>query len=89
MSIKTVIKNRTYLNPEWAKTTRNQLKRAETGWKNDLKPAKTTQKNSETTWNDPKFENWENLQFSTSFWFPNFEPKYPNLGILGQKVLTF
>ena len=63
MSIKTVIKNRTYLNPEWAKTTRNQPKLAETT-QNQLKRPR---KNSETTQNDPKFENWENLQFSTRF----------------------
>ena len=56
---------------------------------NEPKPAKTTPQNCETTRNDPKFENWGNLKFSTSFRFSNLEPKYPNLGILGQKVLTF
>ena len=55
----------------------------------DPKPAKTTQKNSETTRNDPKFQNWGNPDFSTSFRFSNFEPKCSNLGILGQEVSTF
>ena len=39
---------------------------------NNPKPAKTTQKNCETTWNDPKFQNWGNMEFSTSFRFSNF-----------------
>ena len=63
---------------------------------NELKPDKTSrsqpkqpQKNNKTTRNDTKFQNWGNLEFSTSFPFSNFEPKYPNLRILGQKVLTF
>ena len=52
--------------------TRNEPKRPETS-QIEPKPAKTTQnqlkrprKNFETTRNDQKFQNWENLQFSTS-----------------------
>ena len=55
---------------------------------NKPKPAETTQK-SKTTRNDPKFQNWGNLEFSTTFRFSNFEPKCQNFGVLGQKVLTF
>ena len=54
---------RTYSNPEQAKTTRSLPKWTKTS-RNDLKPAETTQKNWETTWNDPKFQNWGNLEFS-------------------------
>ena len=74
--------------PDQAKTTRNQPKRAETS-RNDSKPAETTQNNCKTTQNDPKFQNWENLEFSASFRFSNFVPKCPNLGILGKEVSDF
>ena len=40
----------------------------------DLIPAKMIQTNWETTRNDPKFQNWGNLEFSTSFCFSNFGP---------------
>ena len=42
---------------------------------NEPKPAKTSQINCKTTWNDPKFQNLGNLKFSTSFRFSNFELK--------------
>ena len=39
--------------------------------------------------NEPKFQNWENLEFFTSFRFSNCEAKCLNVGILGQEVPTF
>ena len=56
-----------------------------------MKPrtCQTTQKNCETTRNDPKLQKWGNLEFFVSFHFSNFEPKSPNLGILGKEVSTF
>ena len=51
--------------------------------------AKTAPKNYEATRNDLKFQNLGNLEFPASFRFLNFESKFPKLGILGQKVLTF
>ena len=48
--------------------------------RNMLKSAKNTPK---------KFKNWRNLEFSTSFRFLNFEPRYPKLGIFGKEVSTF
>ena len=59
-------------DPKTAETTQNQSKR----------PKKLQNDRS-----DPKFQNWGNLKFSTSFRSANFEPKCPNLGILGRKVL--
>ena len=56
---------------------------------NNLKPAQITKKNCETTWNDPEFQIWRNMEFSNTFHFSSFNPKCPNLGVLGQKVLTF
>ena len=85
---------------------------------NDPKPAETTKK---ILRNDPKFQNWGNLEAqmpksrhfgpkiinfliltkfrmypilkvlisNLTFVFESFEPKSPNLGTLGQKVLTF
>ena len=49
------------------------------------KRAETTQRNYETTQNDSKFQNWENLEFSSSIRFSNFKPKCPNLAVLFQK----
>ena len=65
------------------RTSRRQSKQAEIS-RNDRK-----KKRSETTQNDANFKNWGNLEFSTSFGFSNFEPKCPNLGILGKEVSTF
>ena len=66
------------------RTSQNQPKRHETS-RNDLKPAKTTLKNCETTQSDPEFQHWRNLEFSTSLGFSNFKPKCPNLRISGKK----
>ena len=67
--------------------TWNELKQPETG-QNDLKSAKKTKK-----WrNDLKQPKTFKLGISGIFWnfcFFNFKRKCPNLGILGQKVLTF
>ena len=60
---------------KWSETTRNQPKRH--------------QKICETTRTTHKIKLGGNLKFSTSFGFSNFKPKYPNLSILGQKVLNF
>ena len=56
-----------------------------------LKPgtSQNVTKPAETTRNDTKVQNWGNLEFSTSFYFSNFEPICPNLSILDQKVSTF
>ena len=67
--------------------TQNKLELPKTS-QNERKPVKRTKTNQK----DPK--NWEmihscgNLEFSTSFCFWNFDPKCPNLGILGQEVST-
>ena len=66
-------------DPKPAKTSRNQPKRPENKQSNPNKIVKQP----ETT---GKFKNLGNLQFSTSFRFSNFEPKCPNLGILGQEI---
>ena len=65
------------LTKTWNKRTRNQPKRT-----------KTSQNNPKVQ-NDPKFQTWGILEFSKGFPFSNFKPKCPNLGIFGQKVLTF
>ena len=67
------------------RTSQNQPKRHDTTSRNDLKPAKTTLKNCETTQSDPEFQHWRNLEFSTSLGFSNFKPKCPNLRISGKK----
>ena len=67
-----------------SRTSRSQSKQAEIS-RNDRKK----KKKCETTQNDANFKNWGNLEFSTSFGFSNFEPKCPNLGILGKEVSTF
>ena len=68
--------------------TRYEPKRAETG-QNKPKPAETTAQKCETTRNDSKVQNWGNLGFPTRFCFSNFQPKCPNLGILGQEISAF
>ena len=78
-----------YENPELSKTHETSQNELEPAERTQNQPKRTPKTNRETIRNDPKFENWENLVFSTSFCFSNFEPKYPNFGILGQKVLTF
>ena len=69
-----------YQEDKWIVLTKswNEPKRAKTSWNNPKKLR-----------NDPKYQNWGNLEFPTSFRYLNFEPKYRNLGILDQKVLTF
>ena len=65
-------------NPRPSKTKRNQPKRPITG-----------QNSPHKLRNNAKSQIWENLKFFTSSCLSNFEPKWPNRGILGQKVLTF
>ena len=69
-------------------TNRNEPKPAKTK-RNQSKPAETTPKNCETIRIDSKLQKWGNLEFSASFRFSNIESKCLNLGILGQKILTF
>ena len=57
--------------------------------RNEPKTAKKTLRKYETATNDLKFQNWGNLGLSTIFHYLNFEPKCPNLDILGKKVSTF
>ena len=70
-------------------TSHNDPKPAKTS-RNEPIAAKTAQKKRcKTTRNDPKFQNWENMDSFSSFRFSNIDSKFPNLGILGQKVSTF
>ena len=70
-------------------TSHNDPKPAKTS-RNEPIAAKTAQKKRcKTTRNDPKFQNWENMDSFSSFCFSNIDSKFPNLGILGQKVSTF
>ena len=60
---------------------RNDPKRTETNRNQPKRPKTNLQ-------NDPNFQNWENLEFCTSFRFSNFQLKCLNLSILGE-VSTF
>ena len=74
--------------------TQNDLKLPKTS-QNESKPVKETKiyrkdpENCETIQNNTQFQICGNLEFSTSFCFSNFDPKCPNLGILGQEVSNF
>ena len=54
---------------------------------NEPKPAETTQK--KIAKRHEMTQIWGYLEFFTNFRFSHFEPKLPNLGILGQEVSTF
>ena len=66
------------------KNNRNILKPGTS--QKEPKPTETTQNNCEMTRYDPKVHNWGNLEFFTSVRCLNFEPKCPNLRILGKEV---
>ena len=81
-------RTRTHTHTHVLTKTTNEPKQPQTGQKEPERDEKTQIK-CKTTRNNPKFQNWINLDLSTSFYFSNFRPKSPNLGILGRKVLTF
>ena len=74
--------------PEPGKTTQNQSKQAETSRK-DLKATKTTPKNWQNNPKQPKILKLGKSDIFYKLLFSNFEPKCPNLGIVGQEESTF
>ena len=71
--------------------TRNEPKRSKTS-QNEPKRPKTSQNKPRKcgmTQKDPEFQNWGNLECSTSFRFSNFWPKCPNLGLFGSRSINF